>query len=131
MNTKKQIDYWLTTAKNDLETAQIIFDSGKNYHHCLFFCHLILEKALKANVVKATGKIPPRSHNLVLLAEKAKLSLGKKQKDFLFLMNTFNIEARYPDMRYQVYKRATRSLAKKLLTKTKEQFEWMEKLAKQ
>jgi len=69
--------------EGNLETAQIIFDSGKNYHHCLFFCHLILEKALKANVVKATGKIPPRS------------------------------------------------LAKKLLAKTKEQFEWMEKLAKQ
>ncbi len=52
MNVKKQIDYWLTTAKSDLETAEIIFKAGKNYHHCLFFCHLVLEKGLKALVAK-------------------------------------------------------------------------------
>lgn len=101
MNVKKQIQYWLKTAEKDWETAQIIFDAGKNYHHCLFFCHLVLEKGLKANVVKVTGTVPPKIH-------------------------TFNIEGRYPDMRYQIYKSATKSLTKKLLNKTKEEFQWME-----
>lgn len=131
MNVKDQIHYWLKTAKDDLETAQIIFDAGRNYHHCLFFCHLVLEKGLKANVVKATGKTPPKIHNLLLLTEKAKLVLTPEQKDFFLLMNTFNIEGRYPDMKYQIYKQATKSLAGKMLTKVKGQFGWMEKLAKQ
>ncbi len=130
MNVKRQVEYWSKTATDDLETAQIIYNAGKNYHHCLFFCHLVLEKGLKANVAKATAKIPPRIHNLILLAEKAKLELSDEQTDLLTLMNTFNIEGRYPDMQYQIYKSATKSLTKKLLNKTKEQFKWMEKLAK-
>jgi HEPN domain-containing protein len=131
MNVRKQIDYWLTTAKSDLETAEIIFRSGRNYHHCLFFCHLVLEKGLKALVVKATKKIPPRIHSLPLLGDKAKVSLEDDQRDFLLLMNGFNIEGRYPDEQFGIYKRVTKSYAAKLLAKTREQFEWMEELARQ
>ena len=130
-NAKKQIDYWFRTAANDLETAQIIFDAGKNYHHCLFFCHLVLEKGLKANVVRTTGAVPPKIHNLLLLAERAEMLLTQEQKDFLRFMNGFNIEGRYPDEQFEIYKRTTKALAKELFTKTKEQFEWMRKLARQ
>jgi HEPN domain-containing protein len=131
MNVKRQIDYCLTTAKSDLVTAEIIFKAGRNYHHCLFFCHLVLEKGLKALVVKETKKIPPKIHNLPLLAEKASVSFDAKQTDFLVLMNSFNIEARYPDEQYQIYKKLTKAYTTKLLEKTRKQFEWMERLALQ
>jgi len=32
-----------------------------------FFCHLVIEKAIKAILVKHTGEIAPRSHNLLYL----------------------------------------------------------------
>jgi len=125
MTIKQQIQYWLTTANSDLNTAEDIFNAGRNYHHCLFFCHLALEKGLKALVVKATGKTPPKIHNLMLLSEKANLQVTKSQSDFLFLMNGYNLEARYPDEKLKVYKATTKSIAVKLLTRIKEEFIWM------
>jgi HEPN domain-containing protein len=92
MTVKQQIEYWIKTARGDLETAQLIFDSGRNLHHCLFFCHLALEKGLKANVVKKTKATPPKIHDLEILAEKAGLDLPDDMKDFFSLMNTFNLE---------------------------------------
>lgn len=57
--------------------------------------------------------------------------MTQEQKDFLRFMNGFNIEGRYPDEQFEIYKRTTKALAKELFTKTKEQFEWMRKLARQ
>jgi HEPN domain-containing protein len=129
MNVKKQIDYWLATAKSDLETAEVIFRAGKNYHHCLFFCRLVLEKGLKALVVKKTRKIPPKIHNLLLLADMSDALVDDAQKDFFRLMNGFDIEGRYPDEQYEIYMKATKRYTMDLLAKTKEQFRWMGKLA--
>lgn len=125
MNAKKQVEYWLTTARSDLETAQTIFDSGKNLHHCLFFCHLVLEKGMKALVARRTGSLPPRIHDLELLAERASLLLTSELKDFFSLMNSFNLEARYPDERFRIYKKATKKYTDGLLKKTKETFGWL------
>jgi HEPN domain-containing protein len=55
----KQIDYWLKTAKDDFETALLIFNGRKNYHHSCFFCHLVVEKTLKALFVKNIKKHSP------------------------------------------------------------------------
>ncbi|MDE3058149.1 MAG: HEPN domain-containing protein [Bacteroidota bacterium] len=107
----------------------MIYDAGKNYHHALYFCQLVPEKGLKAIVVKNTNGMPPRIHNLPLLAEKAQLSLDDSTNDFLLLMSGFNIEARYPDEKLRVYKRSIKTLAKKLLKRTKAEFIWMRELA--
>lgn len=131
MNVKKQVQYWLKSAKNDFETAQLIFNAGKNYHHCLFFCHLVLEKGLKALVTKKTGTIPPKIHDLESLAEKARLQLSNEVKDFFGLMTGYSIEARYPDEKFKIYKRSTKALAANLLQRTTEMFQWIEKLAEQ
>jgi HEPN domain-containing protein len=59
------------------------------------------------------------------------VSLEDDQRDFLLLMNGFNIEGRYPDEQFGIYKKVTKSYAVKLLAKTREQFEWMEEVARQ
>lgn len=131
MNVKKQIQYWLKTAENDLETAQLIFDAGKNYHHCLFFCHLVLEKGLKALVVKRTESYPPKIHDLEMLAAKADLQLTDDLKDFFFLMTKYCLEGRYPDEKFEIYKKANKRTARDLLSKTRAEYKWIEALAKQ
>ena len=68
MDRKNQIDYWLKGAEEDLLTANLLLRE-KRILHGLFFCHLVIEKAVKANIVKVTGDIAPRSHNLVYLSE--------------------------------------------------------------
>ena len=63
----EDIDYWLQLAHLDLESARGSL-RGDSYLHCIFGCQQALEKGLKALVVAATEKAPPRIHNLVRLA---------------------------------------------------------------
>ncbi len=53
INIQKQIDYWINGAVDDLESAKVLVER-KRLLHGLFFCHLVIEKALKAHVVKIT-----------------------------------------------------------------------------
>ncbi|MBI3193388.1 MAG: HEPN domain-containing protein [Ignavibacteriae bacterium] len=111
INIDKQIEYWLTTAKSDLETAESLLALGKNLHHCLFFLHLVIEKHLKALVVKHTKEIAPKTHDLGYLSRKAELTLTTEQQEFLDRMNQFVLEARYPEDKLEIYKMATPELA--------------------
>jgi HEPN domain-containing protein len=63
----------------------------------LSFAHLAPEKALKALVRRATKDIAPRLHNLVRLAVLAQIPFQPDQIALLAIMNSFNIEGRYPD----------------------------------
>ena len=74
LNVGKQIEYWINTAKSDFDSAEILIHESR-YSHGLFFCHLSIEKGLKAHVVKTTGEIPPKSHNLIYLLELADIEL--------------------------------------------------------
>jgi len=82
MNEKEILKNWANGSKQDLETAEILFEN-KKYHHALFFCHLSLEKYLKAIIVKTTRKAPPLIHDLVRLAEKTDIKLTNKMKNEL------------------------------------------------
>lgn len=67
INIEKQVEYWLNGANDDLEVAEILIEK-RRFLHGLFFCHLVIEKALKAHVVKVTREIAPKSHNLIYLS---------------------------------------------------------------
>ena len=82
---------WSVASTQDLETAEILFDN-KKYHHALFFCHLSIEKRLKAIIVKRTKIAPPFIHDLVRLAEKTDIKLTNKIKNELADISAFNIQ---------------------------------------
>ena len=100
MNVAKVVQYWLTTAADDLIAAEHLFHSD-DYTHALFFAHLYLEKVLKAPVVQATGEHAPISHNLRYPAEKGDLELSAEQLAFLARVTEYAIKTRYPDMELQ------------------------------
>ncbi|MDR3610586.1 MAG: HEPN domain-containing protein, partial [Ignavibacteriaceae bacterium] len=60
-NKTAQIEYWKTTAISDLETSEILIEKGKTVHG-LFWCHLTIEKMLKAHYVKANNEFAPKTH---------------------------------------------------------------------
>lgn len=103
---KNTIEYWTKTAKHDYETMIALFKS-KRYSDSLFFGHIVLEKILKALVVKETKEQAPYTHNLVNLEKIAKLGLDKKLVEFLNQVNDFNIRARYPEKKLAFYKKCT------------------------
>jgi len=98
---------------------------SKRYHHCLFFCHLVVEKALKALVTKETGDHALPTHNLIRLAKNANLSLSPEREAGLEEINTFNIRARYDDYKLEFYKRATREYTRKWKRRSLEVFQWL------
>ena len=59
INVSKQIEYWKKGAEDDLVTADLLIRENRILHG-LFFCHLVIEKAIKAHVVKSSGEIAPR-----------------------------------------------------------------------
>jgi HEPN domain-containing protein len=93
---KKQIAYWINGAKDDFDTAKILIESNRLLHG-LFFCHLAIEKSIKAHVVKQTAEIAPRSHNLIYLSEKANLSFNEDDEIFLGILMKYQLQGRYPD----------------------------------
>lgn len=109
MNIQEHVKYWLDSANNDLGAAEQLFLSER-YDWCLFIGHLVTEKTLKAFFVyKNDSKIPPKTHNLLKLAEASDLPLTEGQKLFLDQVNDFNLETRYPEYRNEFYKFCTSS----------------------
>ncbi len=121
----QDIQYWLLLAKLDLENAQRSLN-GESYLHCIFGCQQSLEKMLKALVVKSTGKAPPRTHNLIRLADLTGLSFSMNQQQFFSKLSVEYIETRYPDEFHALDEFNTRQAAKEHLRQTEALFRWLE-----
>ena len=118
--------YWLDLADDDLSVAKILLD-GKKPLHTGFFCHLIVEKALKAMVASVTSEIPPKIHNLISLSERAEIfdDLSESQRKLLNELNPFNIEARYPEHKERVAQTLTAETTARLFKETEEFLSWI------
>ncbi|MBM4401809.1 MAG: HEPN domain-containing protein [Candidatus Cloacimonetes bacterium] len=126
MKVQEVVNYWLKSAEDDLKTVEALWEK-KRYHHCLFFCHLVVEKTLKALVVKKTGKHALPTHDLLVLARGSGLGLSSEKRDELSEINTFNIRARYDDYKLKSYKKATREYTEKWYKRSVEVFKWLKK----
>lgn len=125
MNIQEHVNYWLDSANNDLGAAEQLLSSGR-YDWCLFIGHLVTEKTLKAFFVyKNDSKIPPKTHNLLKLAQASDLPLTEDQELFLDEVNDFNLEVRYPEYRSEFYKLCTREFAESYFTRIKEFVSWL------
>ncbi|KKP65575.1 MAG: HEPN domain protein [Candidatus Roizmanbacteria bacterium GW2011_GWA2_35_19] len=118
---------WLESAVEDLKTAEELFNLGR-FSGCLFFCHLIIEKTLKAIYIKVNDIYPPPTHKLINLATLSKIKLDKELKLYLTEITTFNVEARYDIFKEKLYKKATREFTQKYLDIAKNIFVKFKKL---
>jgi HEPN domain-containing protein len=125
MDEKKLIEYWLSSSESDFKTMMNLYRS-KDFHWSLFIGHLVIEKLLKAIFIKNTSSDnPPRTHDLLLLADKADLATDDIQKDNLDLITTFNISARYPDYKHSFYQKCTESYTTAKIDMIKELRVWL------
>ena len=116
---QRQIDYWIASAKHDLDVAETLFQNEK-YDWCLFLAHLVLEKVFKALYVQNIGEIAPRLHDLVRMANMAEIEFKEETLEFLDAVNTFNISTRYPDEKLKFYKLCTVEFTEKHFSQIKE-----------
>ena len=89
------MEYWLRLAAYDLDTARALLASGRDLP-CAFWCHQVVEKLLKAHVVRSTGRVPPRTHDLVRLAAESAIDLDDRRREVLGRLGPLAILARYP-----------------------------------
>src|SRR3989338_949864 len=126
INIKEVINYWFKGAERNYETANYLYQ-GRRYADCLFFCHLMLEKILKALVVKKTKSHAPYTHKLVDLAKLVKIKLTKEQINYLTEITEFNIAARYNAYKFDFYKRSNRAYTEKYFKISKDLYLWLKK----
>ena len=94
--------------------ANHLFEKG-DYAYSLFFGHLAIEKLLKAIFVEKFNDVPPYTHRLVFLAEKATLDISSKRLELLEVITDFHLEARYPDEKFSFFKKCTREFTEEHL----------------
>ena len=124
MNKEEIIKYWREASDSDFDLSKNLFDTTR-YSYSLFFLHLSIEKLLKGLIVNNTDQTVPFEHNLVRLAEIAKISCSEEQLDLLSDITTFNIKGRYDDYKNQFYKIATREYAQKYIQESSELILWL------
>ncbi len=101
--SKKQA--WFKLAKYDLETAKAMYETGR-FRYVPFMCQQAIEKLFKGLI--AENSFPPRIHDLVRLAELAKLEFKEEELLMLEKLSSLYLRIRYfPDeeiSRYSVEK---------------------------
>lgn len=116
---KKEIQEWIIYAKNDLDTAQYLFD-GKKYKEAALFCQQAVEKILKMMSLNQ-GQRLRKIHDLVLLAKDVELP-SQFLNDLKVLTGAY-IYSRYPGVPVD---EDIEELAKKFLHTAKEVIKWSE-----
>ena len=115
---------WLTQANYDMDTADYMFRGGR-YMYTVFMCHLSLEKALKGLYAEKLGKEPPKTHNLLYLLEKMKLTLPEALFDFISTLNRVSVPTRYPDDLQRILKDYDKKKTKEVLDQSKQVLQWL------
>ena len=121
VDVQKQIDYWINGAEDDIVTAELLIREKRNLHG-LFFCHLVIEKAIKAYYVKRTGEIAPRSHNLIYLSDNLELTFDEETQIFLGILMKYQLQGRYPDYSPAL---PDQYIVNQYLSKTKDLLQWL------
>ena len=115
---------WLAQADYDIETAEQMLHAGR-YIYVIFMSHMALEKALKALVTEETQKLPPRTHNLIDLAQRVHVVLSQEQQDFLGKINNTSVVVRYPDDLSALVSQYPEAIAQDYLERTRELILWV------
>jgi len=115
---------WIESAERDWKTMNHLVKS-RDYAWSLFLGHLVIEKLLKALIVKQTNKQAPFTHNLTSLAKNMELTL--EQISWLDEITTFNLNVRYDDAKIQFYKKSTKPFTGKWIDNIKILRKWLKR----
>lgn len=91
MNRSRK-EEWFILAEYDLETARIMFKTGR-FKYVPFMCQQAIEKIFKGIISDTV--FPPRIHDLVRLAELAGVELGEEELLMLEKLSSLYIRVRY------------------------------------
>jgi len=117
---------WNDSSDKDYLTMLHLFKS-RDYSWSLFIGHIVIEKLLKAVVVKVTKDHAPFSHDLTKLARLSEIEFSEEQLDWLDTITTFNLNARYGSYKQAFHMKCTPAYTNEWLKKVKELRSWIKK----
>ncbi len=112
------------SSKRNLITGRDL-KTGHHLDWALFLGQLALEKLLKGLVLRRTKSVPPNIHDLVKLAELADLAPDLEKKEWLIEITRYHIQARYDDIKYELYKTATEEYTTIWFSRIEELYLWI------
>ena len=124
MPMEKAVVNWIKTSDYDIATAKALF-KAKRYVYVIFLCHLSVEKLLKAVVCKLSKKIPPKTHDLLLLLRLANLTLPRDFQMLIARLNAVSIPTRYPEDVSKLTKQYNYKAGKEYLEETGRFLKWL------
>ncbi|MBN1662418.1 MAG: HEPN domain-containing protein [Deltaproteobacteria bacterium] len=126
MAEDRKTSYWFELSEYDLETAQAMLQA-KRYLYVGFMCHQAIEKILKGYYQEKNGQLPPKTHNLRLLAQSSKIDdyFEEEQRQCLRILEPLYIETRYPEFKDRIFKELTNERCSDILQKTGELHKWI------
>jgi HEPN domain-containing protein len=124
LNIENIKSYWIIEADEALNVSDHLFEK-KDYSYALFFGHLAVEKILKSLYVENKKEHAPPIHNLHRLANLTGISLDEDKSEKLILISSFNIEARYPDIKRSFREKCTKEFTLKQIRIIKEIYKWL------
>ena len=126
MATDKVV-YWHDIAAYDIDTAEAMYQT-KRWLYVAFMCHQAIEKTLKAYWCGTREDDPPYTHNHMRLAEGCGLyeKMSDEQKDFLDKVTNYNIEARYPEDKDDLYRRLSQQVCRQIIDETQNLIQWIQ-----
>ncbi len=124
IDIEKTINHWIVTSDDDYETMIHLYES-KDFHWSLFIGHIVVERLLKAGVVKKTSTHAPFTHDLRRLAKLSQIEFKDFQIGWLDTITTFNLNARYESYKEAFNKKCTPGYTAEWISNIKELREWI------
>ena len=115
---------WAEQGRYNLETARAMLQSER-FLYVPFCCQQAVEKTIKGVIAKVTGQMPPRIHNLMQLAKRAKLEPNAEQALLMRELSEYDVQSRYPDEIEPAGSTAWQDVAADTLERTEKIVQWL------
>lgn len=109
MTQQESADHWMKGAHDALKAAKLLYNNGQ-FALCLFHAHLAVEKSMKAAIILKEDDTPPKSHNLILLAQSIGSDWSEEDRLALDELSVYATAARYEEVEWEE-KKATKENA--------------------
>lgn len=119
---KKETKLWSDYAQESFEDALYSW-KGHRYGNTCFCCQQALEKILKA-ILTEKGILPPKSHDLMRLAQLAKIKIDPRKAEELRAITRHYFTVRYPDLNKKYYR--SKKVTEDTIKQTKEFYLWFQ-----
>jgi HEPN domain-containing protein len=118
---------WLRLAAYELETARAMVAAERTLY-VVIACQQACDKAIKAVISQHTSTVPPRSHDLVILARVAALELSEPHAELLTYLNQSLMVVRYPTDLEEAERAFPLQAVEPLVPKTEAFLTWLQSL---